>query len=277
MSTSKKKIGVNAMTVVKLPPADHLSLIKDAGFDAFFNYFDYKTEAWANEAAKKGLIFTSIHAPSSREQHIWNGTEKGEIEMKKLFDCLADCHRFEIPVMVLHTMNGFDAATPQAPTSKGLDAYARLVDEACRLGVTLAFENTEREEFLAAVMEKFKDVPEVAFCYDSGHEHCYQNSDMLALYGSKLCHTHFDDNFGKTGDVITWYDDSHLPPFDGTVDWRRIRNTLDTIGYEGVYSFELTMKNKPERHTHGRYEQMPPDEYYKLIAQRAKRFADGDF
>ena len=271
------RIGINAMTVVKVPVTEHLSLIKGAGFDAFFNYFDYNTEQWANEAAKKGLLFTSIHAPSSREQHIWNGVEKGEAEMKKLFDCLADCKRFDVPVMVLHTINGFDATTPKAPTQVGLDAYARLVDEACRLGVTLAFENTEREEFLAAVMEKFKDAPCLGFCYDSGHEHCYQNSDMLSLYGDKLCHTHLDDNFGKTGDHITWYDDAHLPPLDGTVNWKRVMQALDRIGYNGVLSLELTMKDKPERHTHGAYAATTPADYYALAATRARRLLSGDF
>lgn len=274
---TKKKIGINAMTVVKLPAADHVAMIKNAGFDAFFNYFDYNTEVWAEAAAKNGLLFTSIHAPSSREQYIWNGVEKGEVEMKKLFDCLADCKRFDIPVMVLHTMNGFDATTPAAPTQTGLDAYARLVDEACRLGVTLAFENTEREEFLAAVMEKFKDVPEVAFCYDSGHEHCYQNSDMLTLYGARLVHTHLDDNFGKTGDVVTWYDDSHLPPLDGTVNWARVMHKLDSLGYDGVLSLELTMKNKPERRTQDGYAETPPADYYRLAAERARRLINGNF
>lgn len=194
-----------------------------------------------------------------------------------LLDCLEDCARFDIPTMVLHTINGFDAATPAVPTQVGLDAYARVVEKANRLGVKLAFENTEREEFLAAVMEHFKNEPCISFCYDSGHEHCYRNSDMLSLYGDKLCHTHLDDNFGQTTDVVTWFDDSHLPPLDGTVDWRRVMNKLSELGFNDVLSFEMTMKNKPQRKTHDGYVSMPPAEYYALVLERAKRLRDGKF
>ncbi|MBQ9802315.1 MAG: sugar phosphate isomerase/epimerase [Clostridia bacterium] len=271
------KFGINAMTVVKLPPVEHLEMIKGAGYDAFFNYWDNNTEVWANKAAQLGLIYTSIHAPSSREHHIWNGGEKGEAEMAKLHACLGDCARFDIPVMVLHTINGFDPNMPAAPTEVGLEAYAKLVEEANRLGVTLAFENTEREEFLAAVMERFKNEPCLGFCYDSGHEHCYRNSDMLTLYGDKLCHTHIDDNFGQTGEIVTWFDDSHLPPLDGSVDWKRVMNALDKTGFDGVLSLEMTMKNKPERSTHGAYTDMPPADYYALVLERAKRLASGQF
>ena len=272
---TQRKLGINAMTVVKVPPTEHLGIIKNAGWDAFFNYWDGKTEVWANEAARLGLTYTSIHAPSSREHFIWNGSAEAEHELKMLHKCLADCARFDIPVMVLHTINGFDKKMPQAPTQTGLDSYARLVDEANKLGVTLAFENTEREEFLHAVMDAFEDAPCLGFCYDSGHEHCYKNSDMLAHYGKKLCHTHLDDNFGSTGDVITWWDDSHLPPLDGTVNFARVMQAL--APFEGVLSFEMTMKNKPERHTHDRYQTMPAPEYYALVLERAKRLRDGNF
>ncbi len=274
---NNQKLGINAMTVVKLPAEEHLEVIKGAGWDAFFNYWDKNTEVWANKAARLGLTYTSIHAPSSREHFIWNGGEEGEAELQKLLGCLEDCAHFDIPVMVLHTINGFDAKMPAAPTETGLDAYARLVDAANRAGVKLAFENTEREEFLAAVMQKFKNEPCLGFCYDSGHEHCYQNSDMLALYGDKLCHTHFDDNFGKTGDIVTWFDDSHLPPLDGTVNWKRVMESLDKTGYDGVLSFEMTMKNKPQRQTHDKYATMPAPDYYALVLERAKRIRDRQF
>ena len=274
---NKQKLGINAMTVVKVPPTEHLEMIKGAGFDAFFNYWDKNTEVWAEKAASLGLIYTSIHAPSSREHLIWNGGEEGEAELQKLLDCLDDCARFDIPVMVLHTINGFDAKMPAAPTQTGLDAYARVVEKVVRLDVTLGFENTECEAFLAAVMHAFQNEPRVAFCYDSGHEHCYRNSDMLSLYGDRLCHTHFDDNFGQVGEVVTWFDDSHLPPLDGTVDWRRVMESIKATGFDGVLSFEMTMKNKPQRDTHGKYATMPPADYYALVLERAKRIRDGKF
>ena len=254
---------------------EHIALIKETGWDAFFTGWDpNRTAAWAETGARNGLIYTSIHAPFSHEHRIWNGGESGEAETKRMIDCVEDCGRNGIPVMVLHTINGFSEKMPSAPTEIGLDSYARIVETADRVGVRLAFENTEREEFLKAVMERFKGVDCVGFCYDSGHECCYRNSDMLALYGDRLCHTHLDDNLGVTGDVITWYDDSHLPLGDGVVDFRSVMDRIEATGYSGVLTCELTMKNKPQRNTHGTYSAMPVEEFYALALDRVQRMCN---
>lgn len=274
--------GHGGMTV----PAQ-IALLKELGWDAFFTPWDPKhTELWANTGARNGLLYTSIHAPFSNEQHLWNVGEVGDTVQKNLIACVEDCARFEIPVMVLHTMNGFSKETPKAPTQIGLDRYARIIEAANRCGVRLAFENTEREEFLVAVMEAFWDAPCLGFCFDSGHEFCYRNSDLLTRYGEKLCHTHLDDNFGVTGygasnksneigGRITWYDDSHLPLGDGSVDFTHVMERIDRIGYTGVLSCELTTKNKPERNTHGAYVEMPLEEFYKLALDRVKGIVRG--
>ena len=273
----KNKLGIGVMGAgSELTVPQHIDLIKQVGWDAFFTGWDTnRIGEWAESGAKNGLLYTSIHAPFSREYHLWNGTEEGEQIRDQLIDCVTDCARYDVPVMVLHTMNGFSPKTPEAPTQVGLDTYARIIEVADRLGVTLAFENTEREEFLAAVMQAFGDLSCVGFCYDTGHEQCYRNSDMMALYGKKLCHTHFDDNFGVTGDVITWYDDAHLPMGDGIVDWKRVMQSIRDCGYTGVLTCELTTKNKPERNTHGKYAAMPVEAFYALALDRARKVRDG--
>lgn len=270
------KLGINVLGGTPLSIQQHLALIKAVGWDAFFTGWDHANlEEWAQTGAKNGLIYSSIHAPFSHEYRIWNGGEDGEKEIATMIACIEDCARFDIPVMVLHTMNGFSPKTPTAPTQVGLDGYARIIEAGNKHGVKLAFENTEREEFLAAVMQKFWNEPCLGFCFDSGHECCYRNSDMLALYGEKLCHTHLDDNLGVTGDIITWYDDSHLPMGDGVVDFANVRKRITDCGYEGILTCELTMKNKPERNTHGKYTNMPVEDFYALALDRARRLRDG--
>ena len=254
---------------------EHIKLIKETGWDAFFTSWDPNhTEEWANAGAQNGLIYTSIHAPFSYEYRIWNGGESGEAETQRMIDCIEDCAKFDIPVMVLHTINGFSEKTPEGPTQVGLDSYARIIEAGNRCGVKLAFENTEREEFLAAVMKAFWNEPCLGFCFDSGHECCYRNSDMLSLYGEKLCHTHLDDNFGVTGDIITWYDDSHLPLGDGIVDFGHVMDRIEASGYTGVLTCELTTKNKPQRNTHGKYTAMAVEEFYALALDRARKMRD---
>lgn len=271
-----QKLGINvqggqgALTV-----PEHLKLIKSVGWDAFFTSWDpSRTEAWANTGAQNGLIYTSIHAPFSHEHRIWNGGTDGEAETQRMIACIIDCARFDIPVMVLHTINGFSEKKPSAPTQTGLDNYARIIEAGNRYGVKLAFENTESEEFLETIMRAFWDAPCLGFCYDSGHECCYRNSDMLSLYGEKLCHTHLDDNFGVTGDIITWYDDSHLPLGDGVIDFNRVMNRIEATGYDGILTCELTMKNKPERNTHEKYAAMAVEDFYALALNRARKVRD---
>ena len=79
-------------------------------------------------------------------------------------------------------------------------------------GVKVAFENTEGEEYLEALMDNFKDDDTVGFCWDTGHEMCYNHSqDMLAKYGDRLIATHINDNLGISDydGKITWLDDLH--------------------------------------------------------------------
>lgn len=142
--------------------------------------------------------------------------------------------------MVSHVMIGFDKHTP---TETGLGNFERIVSEADKLGVKIAFENTEGEEYLAAVMEHFKDCDTVGFCLDTGHEICYNpGSDMLSLYGDRLIHTHINDNLGVCGDEITYLDDLHLLPFDGVCDFDGVAGRLVRCGYDGTLTFELKQK-----------------------------------
>ena len=50
-----------------------------------------------------------------------------------------------------------------------------------------------------------------------------------------------------------------------------------TMEKNGVLTFEMTMKNKPQRNTHDRYQTMPPAEYYALVLERARRVRDRQF
>ena len=55
------------------------------------------------------------------------------------------------------------------------------MEKAKEYGIRIAFENTEGEEFLFALMEYFKDDAAVGFCWDSGHEMCYSyGKDLLS-------------------------------------------------------------------------------------------------
>ena len=148
--------------------------------------------------------------------------------------------------------------------------------EAQRLGVKIALENTEGQEYLATLMAHFRGEKAVGFCWDSGHEMCYNCSeDILALYGDRLLGTHLNDNLGVrdyTG-KITYLDDLHLLPFDGAANWEDNMCRLNRAHFDGPLTFELTTLSKRGRHENDAYARMDSVEYLTLAYARACRLA----
>ncbi len=260
---------------------DHVEMIHQIGWEAMTTSWNRENlERWANEAARCGLFYQSIHAPFSGEHRVsrlWQEGERGQFVADQLIECVKDCARFSIPVMVLHPFCGFKDHTP---TQVGMDHFSRIVETANQCGVTLAFENLEGEEYLAALMQKFWNEPCCGFCLDTGHEMCYNGGrDMLALYGEKLCHTHLNDNLGivlppETPIEHTWHNDLHLPMGDGIVDWKNVMDRIEALPYDGPLICELTRKNKPDRNDHDKYAAMSMEEFYAFALDRARRVCD---
>ena len=242
---SEYKLGLATMSKAPVDVIDQIKIIKSVGFEAFFTMWTPdRTEEIANEAAKLGIVQQSIHSPFSGTysvKRLWDGGEAGDFVTNALIDCVNDCARFDIPVMVIHPFIGFKDHTP---TEVGLDNYARVIEAANKAGVKLGFENVEGEEYLTALMTRFWNEPSCGFCLDTGHEMCYnRHKDMLALYSEKLVHTHFNDNLGVRGDEITFLDDLHLMPTDGIADWHNIMERIKKTGYNGILMSELTYAN----------------------------------
>jgi sugar phosphate isomerase/epimerase len=277
---SKKYIpGINILgNTDVVSTADQIKMIKDIGFGAFFTGWNPERQGiWAEAAAKNGVIYQSIHSPFSgkyKVSHMWKEGEDGVFVTNGLIDCVKDCAKYGIPVMVIHPFIGFKEHTP---TEIGLDNYARVVEVADRLGVKLGFENVEGEEYLAALMERFWDAPSCGFCLDTGHEQCYNGGkDMMALYGEKLCHTHFNDNLGiilppDAPIESTWHNDLHLTMGDGVVNWAGVMDRIDASPYEGPLICELTRGNKPGRHDHDGYAAMQLEEFYAFAYDRVMK------
>lgn len=263
-----------SLGIASMGGSDHIEMIKRVGWDGITTDWNpSKTEAWANTAAKNGLFYQSVHSPFGKVNHMWLGGEEGDIVTKQLIDCVEDCARFDIHTVVIHPFIGFRNHTP---TRIGIDNYSRVVEVANKRGVKLGFENVEGEEYLAALMNEFWNEECCGFCFDTGHELCYNGGkDMMALYGEKLCHTHFNDNLGiifpDASIDDTWKNDLHLTMGDGIVDWKKVMDRIDNSPYEGLLICELTRINKPGRHDHDGYAAMEIEEFYAFALERAQK------
>ncbi len=273
----KQKLCLSANLTCGLSTAEQIKLFHKTGFEGFFTEWKSGTpvEEYAALAKELGMIYQSIHAPFNKSDDMWHGDDAlAEIAINELIECVNVCAKNGVEIMIAHTYIGFD--DNRLPNEKGLERYGRVVKEAEKLGVKIAFENTEGEEYLAALMEYFKDNKNVGFCWDSGHEMCYNRSqDLLALYGDRLIATHLNDNLGikDFGGRIFWHDDLHLLPFDGIADWDNIAERLDRCGFDGIMTFELNLNSKPDRHENDEYRRMPIEEYVAEAYKRACRVA----
>ena len=258
----------------ELPLRERLRLMADAGFEAFFCGWSKAgdLEGPAGLCREFGLAFQSVHMEYHGIDRFWHGTqEEAAAELRVQTGCLQECARYGIPLAVQHVYIGFE--NPR-PNEAGVYWFGRLLDEAQRLGLRICFENTEGEACLDRLRAELWDHPAVGFCWDSGHELCYNRGrDMLADFGDRLLATHINDNPGVTGEEICWQDDAHMIPYDGAVDWEDAARRLAKAGCPDVLTLEIKNRNKPGRHTHDRYEALSVPEYLLRIREAAERLA----
>lgn len=273
----KQKIGISLGNDYSRPTTEVIALLKKIGFDAvspewmpgdaFYGVLD--------EAKRVGLTLQSLHAPYSRAADMWSRDESVSTPAKEeLAAALNCCKKFNIPILVVHTWIGFDYSFDGENLFFG--NFDGLVAKAKENGIKIAFENTEGEEYLFALMEHFKDDGTVGFCWDSGHEMCYNHSrDLLEKFGDRLIMTHLNDNLGisRFDGKIFWTDDLHLLPYDGVADWDYNILRLKASKKMPILNFELVINSKPDRYDNEIYSKMPIELYFTEAYKRACRIA----
>jgi len=151
-----------------------------------------------------------------------------------------------------------------------------VVAKAKEYGVKVAFENTEGEEYLFALMDRYKGEDHVGFCWDSGHEMCYNRSrELLSDFGDRLLVTHLNDNLGIRAfdGTTTSRDDLHLLPYDGVADWDRNIELLRSARHLDILNLEVGINSKKYRHESDFYTQMPLENYFTEAYKRACKIA----
>ena len=178
----KEKIGISVGNNYSIPTIDVIKMLKEIGFDAISPEWkeDVKVGELVKKAREYGLYVQSLHAPFEKAAAMWEpDKETGKEAKEELLKVLDDCKAWDIPIMVVHTWIGFEYEFDASKLN--FQNYDELVSRAEEYGIKIAFENTEGEEYLFALMERYKNNQAVGFCWDSGHEMCYNHSqDLLA-------------------------------------------------------------------------------------------------
>ena len=277
----KQKVSVSVGNGYTIPSKDVIEMVGKIGVEvvslSLSNGADINK--LAQTAKNCGLTDQSLHAPITNAAAMWSPdsavSAPGLAELMHVLDL---CAENQIPIMVAHVWIGFNYTFDAQ--NLYFANYDAVVARATELGVKVAFENTEGEEYLYALMDRYKGNDTVGFCWDSGHEMCYNRSKpLLKDFGDRLLMTHLNDNLGirDFGGKMTSRDDLHLLPYDGIGDWEEYIALLKQSCPLDALNLEVGLSSKRERHENDFYAQMPLENYfteaYKRICKIAYRYA----
>lgn len=277
----KQKIGISVFGSSSAEMSEIIRVARKVGFDAVSPEYkrDIDMAEVVSAARECGLVVQSIHAPYGGAADMWTTGERAEAATDEIISVLETCRDLDVPVMVMHVWIGFDYKYDEK--SLVFASFDRVVATAEECGVKIAFENTEGEEFLYAIMARYIGNPFVGFCWDSGHEMCYNRSEnLLGKFGDRLIMTHLNDNLGISNfdGRVFWTDDLHLLPYDGVADWDYNVARLEQSAPQEILNFELIPTSKPGRHDNDAYASLSTELYlteaYKRACRIAYRYSD---
>jgi len=206
------------------------------GFEALDMALDYCEEMpeflgdgylkWAADlrarAEAAGVRYTHAHAPGAAENnpHIARSLEiAGALGAKYI---------------VLHPVCRDGEAViddAEAFIRRNADAVRPWLDKAKECGVVILSENllwgASRDPRIIARLVREVDSEWFGWCYDTGHANCFGlRPEILEECVVAPLSLHLQDNHGE-------FDDEHLIPGDGTIDWDALVRSLKAVGYAG--------------------------------------------
>jgi sugar phosphate isomerase/epimerase len=253
-------------------------LLRNAGFSAVSPVWseELPMEALAKAVDANGMAIQSLHAPHGGLTALWDSRDPMSPQIRKrVTDCIDSCARFQIPVAVVHCWQGLQYTFPGEPLDYSV--FDAIVAHALRQNVSIAFENLEGEEYLEALMTRYRELPGIGFCWDSGHDHCYPHkTDFLEAYGHRLLMTHLNDNLGlrDPGGVPSGLDDLHFLPYDGTISWEAAISRLKHLPKQEILNFEIKKRSHSSDPRDLIYDSLTPEAFFRLAGERARKIAD---
>jgi sugar phosphate isomerase/epimerase len=242
---------------------EHLVEIAAHGFDcielfATKSHFDYHDEAAVRSLAEwlddTRLTLNSVHAPicASLTNGTWGETfSNAVLDESRRKKALAEAQAAlslttAIPYRYLVVHLGVPDSAEARTNDNSREAARRSVEElhamAEKAGVSLAIEvipnPLSSAESLVSFIEEDLDGARVGICMDVGHAFIMGDlGDAIETCSGHLIATHLHDNNGKS--------DDHLAPGQGAIDWPLTLMSLQKVGYDGTWLFEVANTSTP--------------------------------
>lgn len=260
-----RKIGINLQAKNGLAYDEYIRQMRDVGFTATFAGCGEPAllPSVGESCAKYGVACESLHGPFGHINDIWLPGVDGDAMLGELKQGVDLCGVVGAGILVVHLSSGNRAPSI---TDVGRGRFTDLVEYAASRKILLAFENQRKLANIAWAMETF-DETVAGLCWDCGHENCFTpGRQYMPIFGNRILCTHIHDNLGN------YNEDLHLLPFDGTLDFDRVADSIRGSGFSGTLMLE------GHAAASNRYDDISVAEYLALAAagvHRLRQLVDG--
>lgn len=221
---------------------DGFIAMKSAGIDAAeISKSDYKDVDFKRlklDADAAGIELFSIHSHTHPSFDISSlDNESNRRALREYFWLTDKASEIGIDKIIIHPTNTpepFDQNMRGEKIKHAMECLDKLAEHAYEKGVTLAVENLPRtclantiEEHLYILSANSK----LRACLDVNHCLIDSTEDMIRRLGDKTVTVHISDR-----DNIN---ERHWMPGEGVLDWKKIIDAFDGIGYTGAWMYEI--------------------------------------
>jgi len=249
-----------------------LSLLRDAGIE----YLDFwlchyceqldtpmRLDGWKEWVKDTKVLFDSYGIKVGQNHAHWrlksqiNEDFSYKDPWTVIYRNFEACRMFGTGELIFHPIERWMSVDSEDTLNRVIEAnagfFSKLVEEAEKWDIHIDVENLFDHKHLCAPnypafpfsrpehLLKLADLigsDRIGFCLDSGHANIAGNDipSMIRALGSRLYALHLNDNYGLIGPI---YEDVHLFPGYGRIDWKPVFEALDEIGYKGTLNMEV--------------------------------------
>lgn len=246
-----------------------LELLKNAGFDSIdFPFSAYSREEnapmlgenWKDWVARVKALSQKYGLPITQAHAVWSQSIGEDFRFEApwpvYFRTIEACAMVGCKHLIFHPVRQLNRVDSPEMKEKihrwNVRWFRELVPAAEQFGVTINLENTFDShhtqlpgdlpypyvtgEDLLRLRQEIGS-PWVQLCLDTGHANIGGQDipEMIRMFGSHLTTLHLNDNYGRIGPI---YEDLHLFPGYGKIQWKPIFDALRQVGFCGVLNME---------------------------------------
>jgi D-psicose/D-tagatose/L-ribulose 3-epimerase len=248
------KIGVTSMVFFARPLEESIRAIARCGFDYveiwlehFWRHDEMPDAGRIRDVLDEVGIEATVHCPVMDVNTTSANPIIREVSIAQMVEAARFAQGINARLMVLHPGRLTSAKeAPELHWKRQFETVCRVVKEAKSLGVQIGLENMEIDNprhtvrdhvHLKRIMEECH-LPDLGITLDTAH---MRDTDKVIEFidamGSVIIHTHISDS---TADQL------HLLLGQGNLDFPRIFEALESVGYEGVLSLETFIPGDEE-------------------------------